>query len=184
MKCMTWKGIIACVFVLINICSFSACTEESVSSQQTSLQKSIAPFLTALESEDLDGMILKIYAIESSCLTGPHSVKELIENANKKVDYCYEVSIDNATLRENIATLEQIRAENFEVADGLNRVDARTCFVFETEEKLLEITVGGMSKESYMFEGVETYLTVFINGIELKINTPLGQLLRFLYSLT
>lgn len=183
MKCMMCKAVIASLLVFIIICSFSACAEESIS-PQTSLQKSIAPFLTALEADDLNGMMLKVYAIDSSDLTGPHSVEELIESAKKKDNDCYEATIDNATLREYIATLEQIRAENFEVADGLNCEDARVCFVFEAEEKLLEITVGGMSKEPYMFEGSETCLTVFINGVELKINNSLAQILRVLYSLT
>ncbi len=182
MKCMICKGIIVSLMILIIICSFSACVEERTPSQ-TSLQKAIEPFQTALESDNLNGMTLKIYAIDSSILTPPHSVDELIESAKKKDNNYYEISVDNATLREHIATLEQIRAENFEVADGLNHGDVRAHFVFEAEETLLEITVGGISKEPYMFEGTETGLTVFINGIELKINNSLAEILRLLYSL-
>lgn len=180
MKNMTCKVILLVLLSLIIICSFSACAEERVQ-PQTSLQKSIEPFWSALEADNLNGMTLKIYAIDTAILTRPHSVEELIERA-KKNDYCYEVIIDNTTLKEHIATLKQIRVENFEITNGLNCVDANAHFIFETEEKLLEITVGGMSKEPYMFEGSETSLTVFINGFELKVNSSLARILRVLYS--
>lgn len=182
MKYMACKVALVALLSLIIIHSFSACAEERIQ-PQTSLQKSIEPFLNTLEADDLNGMTLKIYAIDSSILTRPHSIEELIERANNKEAFYEAITIDNETLKGHIATLSQIRAENFEVADGLNHEDARTYFVFETEEKMLEITVGGTSKEPYMFEGSETSLTVFINGFELKINSSLAQILRVLYSL-
>lgn len=175
------QNVLVLVVLLLLISQLVGCWEKN-KQRKSSIETSLEPFLKVLEEDDLSGMTLKIYALDEGMLSRIYTIDELIQRAKEK-DHCQEIIIDNATLKEFLPTLSQIRAENIELAKGMGRGNFSTCYIFETDKQLLTLAVGGCNKEPYKFRDNEIELTVFLNGYEVKVNDTLYNVLESLYSL-
>ena len=118
------------------------------------LREALAPYAKIVEQDSLDGLRLKIYYISPSIFTrAPLTVEGLIRWSEE------EIIVDSERLQEYAALLKQLSADALTPVQEPSYLNARLCYLFETEDgTILEIAVGGVNN------------SVFVNGIEVEYN--------------
>lgn len=169
-----WIILIALVVcVAIAVCLLTdPRSEESPAEQE--LSAALQPFMDALNQPDMGGMTMTGY-VKSSTIAdarkfSPEELIAFIAEDDSNGDVIY---VDNDELRQYKTLLSRIRPENFVLAQAsYGSVDVQDYLVFESKdhEKLLEITAFGFSGETGEVNGIETPYTLFLNGVEVKLD--------------
>ena len=151
MKPRTKKALLFPILLFLVLTVFTGCSEDN-----TRLQKTLEDFSQALQQEPPNGLSLKIYYISPSIFTrAPLTVESLIRMSKEQ-----EIVVDSECLREHAALLKQFRADVLTPVRELSFLDARACYLFETETggTILEVALGGANN------------SVFVNGVEVEYN--------------
>ena len=122
------------------------------------LHYKLKDFSETLEQETLDGLTLTIYYVDPSTEAQyPISVSRLLE-----WDTVQAIVVDSEDLKEHIDSLKRLNADNLAPVRYKSYLDARMCYIFETDSKgkILEVAFGGFNESP----------TVFVNGIEVAYN--------------
>lgn len=169
-----WIILIAVVVcVVIAVCLLTdPRSEESPAEQE--LSAALQPFMDALKQPDMGGMTLTAY-VKSSMIAdarkfSPEELIAFIAEDDSNGDVIY---LDNDELRQYKTLLSRIRPENFVLEQASHgSMDVNDYLVFESKdhEKLLEITAFGFSGETGEVNGIETPYTLFLNGVEVKLD--------------
>jgi len=117
-------------------------------------EKAIPDFSTFIENENLDDVSLKIYYINPFILTrAPLSIDGLIGHSAVQ-----KIIIDGNSLKDHIDFFSQINADVLTPVKKKSHLNARLCYVLETEKdgKILEVAMNGNDN------------SIFVNGLEIK----------------
>jgi len=120
------------------------------------LSKKTKTFLKLFEKVNLDDVKLTIYYINPNILTrAPLNIDTLINYSDVQT-----IIVDNNRLKENIDLIEWIKMNAFVPVKKKSYLDARLCYVFETDKDgiILTVAMGGRNN------------SVFINGFEMEDN--------------
>lgn len=142
------------MLTLLIIAVLAGCKWNNMDNNTTQLNKSFRDFSQAIEQEMSNGLHLNIYYIDPSILTRyPLSVDELIHSSLVQT-----IVIDSVHLKENIELLKQLNADGLIPAKSKSKLNARLCYIFETDnnEKILEVAIGGDNN------------SIFVNGVEVE----------------
>ncbi|MCL2152521.1 MAG: hypothetical protein FWH57_06115 [Oscillospiraceae bacterium] len=127
-------------------------------------EKTLKDFPKLIETEMFDGLSLTIHYISPSILTrAPLSVEGLINHSA-----VHKIVIDGNSLKEHIDLLKQINADALKPVKHKSHLDARLCYVFETDKDgmILDVVIGGDDN------------SIFVNGLEVKNNDVFYDVIR------
>lgn len=142
------------VLTLLAIAVLVGCKANNADNNINHLNEAFKDYSQAIEQEMPNGFHLSIYYIDPSILTrSPLSVDELVHSSLVQT-----IIIDSEHLKENIELLKQLNADGLIPAKSKSKLNARLCYIFETDnnEKLLEVAVGGDNN------------SIFVNGVEVE----------------
>ena len=122
-------------------------------------RRALNRFSNLIGTENLDGVRLTIYYMNTFIFTNPISVDELIRRSD--VDsYTNKIIVYGDSLEEHRGLLKQLNSKAFTPVIKKSYLDTRLCYIFETDDdgEILVVAFGDLGN------------IIFVNGVEVKSN--------------
>jgi len=145
--------------IIFIICTLNNCEGTNILSR-----RAVENYIKIIDNNNFENITLTIYYINPYILTRAPLTAEQLINFNKvnKIIISYNV------LREHIDLIKQINVDVIVPVRQKSYLDARLCYVFETDRNgiILNIAMGGTNN------------SVFINGFEVEDNEVFYNVIR------
>ena len=143
------------------------------------LQAEFDEFSKILQQDTEEELSLTIYYIDPSILTRfPLKIEDLVQCSDVQKIY-----VNSEQLTACWDVLKQLNAENITRVKEPSYLDARMCYIFETERngKVLEVAFGG-NNQSVFINGIEVYNNhIFRDILELYVTESTMEQLECLF---